>query len=203
MGGCNSMDAAQKAALATERRRNSILNKNMLQDFEKERKVVKILLLGTGNSGKSTILKQFKLIHTESGLGDVTMHKDTISNNITRAIVLLVQGSVDLPEVTEKLGAANSSAAAELRAQYRLTVWDEITLEGGECIQVGLLCKRLWEDPVIQQTMTHESNLPTLEVPVRYFMTHIDRINDSAYIPTTDDILQARARTSGVSTSEA
>lgn len=192
------MDDGAKSALTNERRRNSLLNKDMLNDFEKERKVVKILLLGTGNSGKSTILKQFKLIHTEQGLGDTNIHRDIISSNITRAIVLLVQGSVDLPEVTEKLGEENSSAATELRAQYKLSVWDDITLEGGQSIQVGALCKRLWEDPVIQMTMQHESKMPTLEVPVGYFMKNIDRITMGDYVPTNDDILQARARTSGV-----
>jgi hypothetical protein len=46
--------------------------------------------------------------------------------------------------------------------------------------------------------MEYESKLSMLEVPINYFMEEIDRIAASDYVPSTDDILQARVRTSGV-----
>lgn len=37
----------------------------IIRDREKDKSVTKILLLGTGNSGKSTILKQFIILHRQ------------------------------------------------------------------------------------------------------------------------------------------
>ena len=49
-----------------ERRDKKKLDRELKDDFKKECGIVKLLLLGTGESGKSTILKQMKLIHLSS-----------------------------------------------------------------------------------------------------------------------------------------
>ena len=39
------------------------IDKSLKKDFKNQCDIVKLLLLGTGQSGKSTIVKQMKLIH--------------------------------------------------------------------------------------------------------------------------------------------
>ena len=62
MGNCFSIENS-------ERRKSLIISKEIdkqLSECEKQdRNVVKILILGTGESGKSTLVKQMKIIHSD------------------------------------------------------------------------------------------------------------------------------------------
>ena len=46
-----------------EGHRNRQMERNMKVDFDQEDRIIKLLLLGTAESGKTTILKQMKLLH--------------------------------------------------------------------------------------------------------------------------------------------
>ena len=50
-----------------EKARNDEISKELKRDFSLESQVIKLLVLGAGESGKSTIVKQMKLIHSTDG----------------------------------------------------------------------------------------------------------------------------------------
>ncbi|KAF6312858.1 G protein subunit alpha i2 [Rhinolophus ferrumequinum] len=58
--GC-TVSAEDKAAAE----RSKMIDKNLREDGEKAAREVKLLLLGAGESGKSTIVKQMKIIHED------------------------------------------------------------------------------------------------------------------------------------------
>jgi len=60
--------------------------------------------------------------------------------------------------------------------------------------------KSLWEDPAIQQTWAQSSQFQIQMSNLEYLMSNIDRIAQPNYVPTKDDILQARQRTTGQQT---
>ena len=82
-----------------EKRDKKRLEWELKEDFKKECGIVKLLLLGTGESGKSTILKQMKLIHLSS---DDTAPSFTVKEkfdakvaiylNIVDAMTVLIKG---------------------------------------------------------------------------------------------------------------
>lgn len=75
----------------------------LLSDFTSKSETVKILLLGAGNTGKSTILKQLRLMHHKDKLDKVLLEsgKAVVSENILTAIQLLVEAAAALS--TEKV----------------------------------------------------------------------------------------------------
>ncbi|KAI5438527.1 Guanine nucleotide-binding protein alpha-2 subunit [Lathyrus oleraceus] len=55
----------------------------------------------------------------------------------------------------------------------------------------------LWEDAAIQETYARGNEL---QVPdcTKYFMENLQRLSDANYVPTKEDVLYARVRTTGV-----
>ncbi|KAI5384084.1 Guanine nucleotide-binding protein alpha-2 subunit [Lathyrus oleraceus] len=55
----------------------------------------------------------------------------------------------------------------------------------------------LWEDDAIQETYARGNEL---QVPdcTKYFMENLQRLSDANYVPTKEDVLYARVRTTGV-----
>jgi hypothetical protein len=90
MGLCAStLTEIEKKELAA----NAKLDRELQQAATKEQKVVKILLLGTGESGKSTIFKQMQLLYTE-GFNDAARanFREVVRKNVVEAMQQLVLG---------------------------------------------------------------------------------------------------------------
>jgi len=63
--------------------------------------------------------------------------------------------------------------------------------------EVGEMINTLWMDPAIQSTWAERSKIQVPDASQHYF-NGIARISATDYIPTLEDILRARVRTSGV-----
>lgn len=64
--GCSastSMSEGENDAFIQEKKANDFIEKNLQMEKQRGKNEIKILLLGTGESGKSTVLKQLKLLH--------------------------------------------------------------------------------------------------------------------------------------------
>ena len=73
------------------------------QEAVKAKHIVRILLLGTGESGKSTVVKQMKIIHmngfTEKEIDNFTL---TVRGNLIDSMMILVLAMDQLGIVFEK-----------------------------------------------------------------------------------------------------
>jgi hypothetical protein len=78
--------------LQAKKKRTSFLEKYLKtekRNYKEYLQQPKVLLLGTSDSGKSTVLKQFKLLHGGGFTADdIQRAKSTIFLNVTRALVL-------------------------------------------------------------------------------------------------------------------
>ncbi|XP_027766765.1 guanine nucleotide-binding protein G(t) subunit alpha-2-like, partial [Empidonax traillii] len=73
-------------------KRSKELEKKLQEDADKEAKTVKLLLLGAGESGKSTIVKQMKIIHQDGYTEEECMEfKAIIYGNILQSILAIVR----------------------------------------------------------------------------------------------------------------
>merc|ERR1712137_616812 len=97
MGGCLEKLSPEDKELAKKNRAIENFLKNERRNMEDD---VKLLLLGTGGSGKSTIAKQMKIIHL-SGFPENERigFKNIIYHNVVRAMATLIEEAQarDLP----------------------------------------------------------------------------------------------------------
>ncbi|KAK7044832.1 heterotrimeric G-protein alpha subunit [Favolaschia claudopus] len=187
MGGCASQpDRADKE-------RSDAIDRQLEEDSKKFRKECKILLLGSGESGKSTIVKQMKIIHQDGFSRDeLIAYRPTIHKNVLDSVqaVILAMRKIGVDPVrfgnrvlADKVldAASNTDAPAFLSPE----IADAIS--------------QLMRDPIIPKIMDeHASEFYLMDSAV-YFFAEVLRIGAPDYIPTETDVLRARAKTTGIS----
>lgn len=182
MGACGSAPDEKFKEGAERTKKIEAMNK---KTWSTEQQKIKLLLLGAGESGKSTIFKQMKIIYgnpyppEERAQLVSVVHSNIISNSRLLAaacerIVALEDSSIakDLAEVPEKED----------------TLLDK---------NVAGIVKRLWADKGAQATWARRAEYH-IQDALSWYMKELDRISEPGYVPSVDDILRARVRTSGI-----
>jgi len=189
MGLCGSgqkLSEAELEALKREKDRNRALENNINQDLAADKQVNKLLLLGAGESGKSTLFKQMISIY---GKGFPEQERQSyipiIYNNILTAMKTLVKQSVTYGPV-----AHQNRQSAELV---------EVQLKGDEDIDpvLGQHIANLWADEGIQRTYANRAKYQLTDSS-QYFFDKIKEVSGDGYLPTQQDVLRSRVRTTGI-----
>ncbi|OQE28633.1 hypothetical protein PENSTE_c003G05164 [Penicillium steckii] len=155
-------------------------------------KTIKLLLLGAGESGKSTILKQMRLLYM-NGFTDEERRQAglTIFANLLDAFRILL-GIMATEHI--KFGSESAKLSADLITQKVPESLHEVQLDTA----TGAAMKNLWQDSGVQVAVSWSRSLPFHDNLI-YFYNAIDRILTPGWIPGDRDILQARLRTTGIS----
>nr|XP_054762481.1 guanine nucleotide-binding protein G(o) subunit alpha-like [Lytechinus pictus] len=187
MGTCVSLDQEQKRA----RHRSEEIDRNLVAMARQEENIVKILLLGAGESGKSTLVKQMKIIHSD-GFTDYELmsFKPAVLDNLLNSMkyVLNGMGLLRIPLANSR----NKSHAQAILQCHRC--FDEHTVMKHD-IATALIA--LWNDAGIRQCVSrgHEYELNDSAL---YYFENIERLTSEKYKPDTQDVLRARVRTTGI-----
>ena len=181
------------AASSTEQQALDISNKideTILKDRESYKKEVKLLLLGAGESGKSTIVKQMRVIHEDGYTpGERKQYRPVVHSNTIQSLFAILNAM-------KKLDIHFSDAAR----QADLKMISTITGNSGEreiTYELGEIMERLWHDKGVQQCYTRSREYQ-LNDSAAYYLNELRRISDPSYVPTEEDVLKTRIRTSGV-----
>jgi len=148
----------------------------------------KILCLGVGGCGKTTFVKQIKIIHGENwSAEELDAYKRIIRGNYVNGLqeALQVASALGL-----KVATANVDHEKHIAALRARTV--ELTADLTQHIVA------LWNDPAVQDVLkNHSEQLTITNLP--YFFQHIDNISKDDFSPSDEDILRCRQRTAGAS----
>ena len=160
----------------------------MAQNKDIDTKKVKLLLLGAGECGKSTIFKQMRLIYGEKFSQTEREAKalQIYSNVLTAINVLLEQA-----ELLDCVGQIHGETEAALVRGIE-------NLESMS-IDIGDAVKTLWNDPGVQEVWARRNEFQIIE-SVQYYFNMIDELKLPSYVPSDNDILHLRVRTSGIVT---
>ncbi|EFA80650.1 G-protein subunit alpha 4 [Heterostelium album PN500] len=172
---------------------SSKIDRMIETDRRKLRKFVKLLLLGPGESGKSTIFKQMKIIQEDGGYSrdELMEYRAFVYSNCISQMEALLTASAKLNIELEK--PENKQRAANI---LRRTIGNEPWLLLAEDI------KHLWEDKGIKDTYAQKDKYFQLNDSASYFFENIDRYMKEDFIPNEQDVLRCRVRTTGIQESE-
>jgi guanine nucleotide-binding protein G(i) subunit alpha len=149
---------------------------------------VKLLLLGAGESGKSTIAKQMKIIHLR---GFTEQERAAMREVILSNIVIAVKA---LCQAMEKLGLEVERAENEPRRQALAEAPNQVQAIPPAMAQD---IKALWGDKGVQLAFKSR-HLFQLSDSSDYYFDNLDRIAAHDYVPTEADVLRARVKTTGI-----
>merc|ERR1711990_79531 len=176
--------------------RNREISKQLKKDREKQS--IKLLLLGTGESGKSTILKQMKILHQRADGPEETvgLTKEDREAQVTiiRQNVIDSMGSLLDAAADFEYPLADSSKEAQQKVR---DVWEKEDYARYQEIVKDIVI--LWEDPSIQKCIKQKAKIQLLD-SAPYFLKKAVTIGAADYLPTDDDVLRARSQTTGVVT---
>eukprot|EP01121_Diplochlamys_sp_Union-15-3_P012246 TRINITY_DN3644_c1_g1_i1.p1 TRINITY_DN3644_c1_g1~~TRINITY_DN3644_c1_g1_i1.p1 ORF type:complete len:352 (-),score=65.01 TRINITY_DN3644_c1_g1_i1:84-1139(-) len=156
--------------------------------IKKERKLndlrFKLLLLGTGDAGKSTFAKQMKRLYTGPfSTAEREKFNVILKNNILSNIKLLING----------MQAKNISVEPKLKDDLKKVIEaTELNIEIGESIAL------LWNDPAIQKVYEMGREISRLGCQTAYYMENVQRISKPDYVPTDEDVFRAKIKTTGI-----
>ncbi|XP_015232836.1 PREDICTED: guanine nucleotide-binding protein subunit alpha-12 [Cyprinodon variegatus] len=189
--GRRERDAAQEREA---RRRSREIDAMLARERRAVRRLVKILLLGAGESGKSTFLKQMRIINgQEFDKKALLDFRDTIYENILKGMRVLV-------DARDKLGISWQSCENEKQGMLVMSWEGRVGASGVEPSEFQLYVmalSALWGDAGIQEAYSRRSEFQLSE-SVKYFLDNLDRIGQPSYIPSKQDILFARKATKGI-----
>ncbi|XP_037611676.1 guanine nucleotide-binding protein subunit alpha-13-like [Sebastes umbrosus] len=161
------------------------------------KRLVKILLLGAGESGKSTFLKQMRIIHGQDF--DQRAREDfraTIYSNVIKGVRVLVDareklhipwGDPDNQKHGDSLMAFDTRSAKMASGLLETSVF----------LRYLSSIKALWDDSGIQNAYDRRREFQLGE-SVKYFLDNLDKLGEPEYLPTQQDILLARKPTKGI-----
>lgn len=186
MGACMSGSPERRAAMKESR----MIERMMSQAYILESEKVKLLLLGAGESGKSTIFKQMRVLFgaplSEEEKQQIT---PVVYNNTIASMKILVKETLRL----ENYGIIQP----ENKDSFEMIsdISDAVEIDG----TIGEAIKALWNDNGIKETWKRRSEFQIVE-SVKYYFNEIDRIMKPEYVATQQDMLLARVRTTGIVT---
>ncbi|XP_051551498.1 guanine nucleotide-binding protein subunit alpha-11-like isoform X2 [Myxocyprinus asiaticus] len=194
MGGCWRWCYRTCTCCLSEEERNAITIHNeikriLAEQKRRERREIKVLLLGTGESGKTTFIKQMRIIHGNGySEEDRRAYAKLVFQNIFTAMKALTGAMTTLR-------IPYASPQNEIYGQQfqevdicQMTHLDRTYVEAID---------RLWADAGIKFCYSRRREYQLLD-STEYYMMNLDRIANPDYIPTAQDVLRVRFPTTGI-----
>jgi guanine nucleotide-binding protein subunit alpha len=181
-------------------------------------KEVKVLLLGPGESGKSTIVKQMKILH-ENGYSEEELleYKPFVYKNVLDCIKNVIHAIIDLqPDLINKdhttVVEENENSVEEFdgdpfNRKHILNYDDlndildyEIAIDSDEPFNPAIASKinTVYKYPEVKTFIKLNQGKFYLIDSTHYLLSQITRIAEPNYIPSVSDVLRTRKKTSGI-----
>ncbi|XP_065144071.1 guanine nucleotide-binding protein G(olf) subunit alpha [Paramisgurnus dabryanus] len=191
--GClgNSKTEDQRIDEKAQREANKKIEKQLQKERQAYKATHRLLLLGAGESGKSTIVKQMRILHVNGFNAEEKKQKILdIRKNVKDAIVTIVSAMSTLTPPVSIGNPSNHPRAEYIRSIAPLSDFD-YTEEFFEH------AKHLWDDEGVKACFERSNEYQLIDC-AQYFLDRIESVRQNDYTPTDQDLLRCRVLTSGI-----
>ncbi|KAM0748484.1 guanine nucleotide binding protein, alpha subunit [Meredithblackwellia eburnea MCA 4105] len=175
------------------KQRNEAIETQLKRDRMMMRNEIKMLLLGAGESGKSTILKQMKLIHEGSYTDkERESYKEIIYSNTIQSMRVIL-------DAMEMMGIPLSSPTLEPYSEEIMSQPHQIEADYLSP-EVTLAVQELWKDKGVRECFARSREYQ-LNDSASYYFDSIARIGQRNFLPSDQDVLRSRVKSTGITES--
>ncbi|KAJ7798553.1 heterotrimeric G-protein alpha subunit, GPA3-like protein [Mycena olivaceomarginata] len=179
-----------------EKARSDAIDRQITEDSKRYKKEAKILLLGSGESGKSTIVKQMKIIH-QAGFDtrERAEYRTTIYKNV-------LDSAATLARVIRRVGLGAFEAGEE-RGWAGEVLRSFPPVPGTHAVLTPALADAIWHvarAPAVEKLVDeHPADFYLMDsAGGSNFFSAIHRIAAPTYVPSEEDVLRARAKSTAI-----
>ncbi|KAG8957754.1 guanine nucleotide-binding protein subunit alpha [Tulasnella sp. 419] len=184
--GCVQSSSSDPEATA----RSKSIDAQIKRDRQSTRSQVNILLLGAGESGKSTVLKQMKLMYEgEYNDAERQAFKEIIFSNTVQCMQVILQ-ALDTLGLSLQPGVEQHTAPV-LNVQSEWLEEDYLPKPLSDALIT------LWNDPAVQAAVRRSKEFQ-LNDSAPYLFDAVQRFAAAGYLPSNQDILRSRVKTTGI-----
>jgi len=169
---------------------NKLIEQGLIKDRQRLREETKLLLLGSGESGKSTIFKQMKIISLMKGFTkeELENYKIAIIDNAVSQMKILIEAA----------NAKKRSFDSDKNLATAQRIDSMMIDSGGWDLLLAEDITALWNDSTIRAVHEERDPLYQLAESAPYFFENISRFVQRDFVPTFKDVLLCRVKTSGI-----
>ncbi|KAI8790037.1 guanine nucleotide-binding protein G(s) subunit alpha [Biomphalaria glabrata] len=173
------------------REANKKIEKQLAKDKLLYRGTHRLLLLGAGESGKSTIVKQMRILHVNGFSAEERKQKiEDIKRNVRDAILTITGAMSTLNPPVHLENPSNKAKVDYIQDKASQAEFDypAIFYEYTEI---------LWKDKGVQAAFERSNEYQLIDC-AQYFLDRVHLIKQPEYTPSEQDILRCRVLTSGI-----
>ncbi|WVO16296.1 hypothetical protein L204_103971 [Cryptococcus depauperatus] len=183
------MGCTQSTEDAAAKARSAEIDEQLKRDRANLRNEIKMLLLGAGESGKSTVLKQMRLIYNKPyDAEERDSYREIVYSNTVQSMRVLLEGVQLMDIAIEPSNHARWDVIMTAPPQIEGSVFPA---------RLADAVAKLWSDRGVRQAFYRRNELQ-LNDSAPYYFDAIGRIAQPRYMPTDQDILRARVKTTGI-----
>eukprot|EP00127_Corallochytrium_limacisporum_P002878 Clim_evm57s142 gene=Clim_evmTU57s142 len=167
------------------------IEKEIEKDRKERKNRISLLLLGPGESGKSTFFKQIRHFHGAEYSKDERERMRLIAyRNVLENVVLIAD------TLTEKKGTEVPAALNEIAEHCKESLGPDLNPEMF-ATELAAEVERFIEHDLVKEAMEHGEGFNLQEAAIYFFQKLVD-LKDPAWLPDHQDILHCREMTCGV-----
>lgn len=196
MGCCGIKEKEGAEEAKKQKQQNKVIERQIQKDKQVYRATHRLLLLGAGESGKSTLVKQMRILHEDTPFSEEEKKQkiQEIKRNIkdSMATILAAMTVIDPPvNVAEPANAAKREWLLEQIQACPNS--DEFTYND----QFYDYVEDLWKDAGVIACFERSNEYQLIDC-AKYFLEKVSTVRKEDFSPSEQDILRARVLTSGI-----